>query len=165
MSYSLSDFKTQRILDTPAKKSLWYMVIERNFGGIECAKNAYETHIKTGRWKSHPITGMCSYIDELTGGDYGTCNSGLQRVAGTLATQFKVRFPEIMYLMTGKPSTTLDEVFFISSSNSNVNKGKKVETFLIEEVDKAKVYSILSDIHSKKLNKEEMKFLSKNLIV
>lgn len=165
MSYSLSDFKTRKNVSTQAKKELWKLIIERSFGGIECAKNAYETHYKKGTWQSYIISGMIAYLDELTGNDYGTDNKQLQIVAGTLACQFKKRFPEIMYLMSGTSCSSLNEAFFTSPLNqSKTNKVDVKPKQVFENVDHSKVFSVLAEIYSQKLNEAEKQFIAKNLI-
>ena len=162
MSYSLNDFKTRKNVSTAAKKALWNLVLERTFGGIECAKNAYETHYRKGTWQSYVISGMTQYIDDLTGGDYGKDNSQLQRVAGTLACQFKKRFPEIMYVMSGTSCSSLNETFFTAPPKPNKIEIRPKQ--VSETIDHSKVFGVLAEIYSKKLNDMEKEFIAKNLI-
>lgn len=162
MNYSLKHFKTGRDVSTPAKRALWDLIVKRTFGGWECVTNTFETRQSEGTWLSYKINGMTSYLDELTGSDYGKNNPELERIAGTLARQFKVKFPEIKFLMSGVPYyyeapsfNTIDKV--LSTSYVKQTKGKK-------NIEYSKVYSILSNIHSQQLNESELEFISKQLI-
>jgi len=156
MTYSLNDFKTGRKVSTPAKKALWNLIIKRTFGGWDCATNTFESHQSTGTWLGYRINGMVGYLDELTGGDYGKSNPKLERVAGTLARQFKVKFKDIKFLMCGTSYVTIDQA--LSTPVVPQTKIKK-------DLDRSKVHSVLSYIYSQKLNENELQFISKELVI
>jgi hypothetical protein len=167
MSFSISDFKVGQRIDTPAKIKLWDNIIKRTFGGLDCAMIQYEKYSATGNWSSYKICGMISYLDELTGGDYGRSHPQIQRVSGTLATQFKKKFPSIHYLMCNSSSSNaiMDAQFNISSNNqkpSKVSFPNSPKSSI--QIDHSKVYSVLSEIFSKDLNPEELAFISKQIL-
>jgi hypothetical protein len=169
MSYSISDFKVGQRIATPAKIKLWDSIFKRTFGGLDCAMTQYEKYSASGSWLSYSINGITTYLDELTGGDYGTDNQRLQTTAGTLATQFKKKFPSIHYLMSNSSGCNpiLDAQFNISSS-SNTQKQSKVSapksSTQTDQIDRSKVYSIISEIFAKNLNSQELAFISKQIL-
>lgn len=160
-SYSINDFKTGQNIGTPAKIKLWEFILQRTFGGPQCAQELFEKHSSTETWMSYPITGMISYLDELTGGDYGKDHPQIARVAGTLSTQFKKKFTSIHYLMTN--NSILNKEFNISStkvgneSKTNFNKQSL-------NINHSKVYGVLADVYSKNLSLEEIKFIGNKLL-
>jgi hypothetical protein len=170
MSFSISDFKVGQRIDTPAKIKLWDNVIKRTFGGLDCAMNQYEKYSATGNWSSYKICGMISYLDELTGGDYGRSHPQIQRVSGTLATQFKKKFPSIHYLMSNPSNSNaiLDAHFNISSNNQKASRvffpNSPKSSTQTDQIDRSKVYSIISEIFSKNLNSQELAFISKQIL-
>jgi hypothetical protein len=161
MSFSISDFKVGQKIDTPAKIKLWENILKRTFGGLDCAMTQYEKFSATGNWQSYKIHGMIGYLDELTGGDYGRHHPQIERVAGTLATQFKKKFSSIHYLMSHSlaSNAVLDREFNISSTKPKISSQKQTTT-----IDRSKVYSILSEIYAKNLSVEEVKFIAENLL-
>lgn len=169
MTYSLNDFKTGREVTTLAKKELWDLIAKKTFGGWDCACNTFESRRSNGTWLSYKINGMIGYIDELTGGDYGEDNKSLQVVAGTLARQFKVKFAEIKFLMCANSVYSAMDQTTLQPSTAQIKtkpeKKVKVKEKTKPNLDRAKIYSILSDICSKNLNKDELKFISEQLII
>jgi hypothetical protein len=167
MSFSISDFKVGQRIDTHAKIKLWDNVIKRTFGGLDCAMNQYEKYSATGNWSSYKICGMIGYLDELTGGDYGRNHPQIEQVAGTLAVQFKKKFSSIHYLMSNPSNSNaiLDAQFNISS---NTQKQYKVSvpksSTQTDQIDRSKVYSIISEIFAKNLNSQELAFISKQIL-
>lgn len=161
MSFSIRDFKVGQKINTPAKIKLWENIINKTFGGLDCAITQYEKYNATGNWQSYKINGMINYLDELTDGDYGKKHPQIQRVAGTLASQFKKKFSSIHYLMSHSLSSNpvLDREFNISPTKSKIVSQKQTTI-----IDRSKVYSILSEIYSKNLSVEEVKFIAENLL-
>ena len=161
MSFSISDFKVGQRIDTPGKIKLWENILKRTFGGLDCAMTQYEKYSSTGNWQSYKIHGMIGYLDELTGGDYGRNHPQIERVAGTLATQFKKKFSSIHYLMSHSLASNviLDREFNISPTKPKIASQKQTTI-----IDRSKVYSILSEIYAKNLSVEEVKFIAENLL-
>jgi hypothetical protein len=161
MSFSISDFKVGQRIDTPAKIQLWENILKRTFGGLDCAMTQYEKYSANGNWQSYKIHGMIGYLDELTGGDYGKNHPQIERVAGTLATQFKKKFSSIHYLMSHSlaSNAVLDREFNISPAKPKIVSQKQTSI-----IDRSKVYSILSEIYAKNLSVEEVKFIAENLL-
>lgn len=162
MYFTINDFKVGQRIDTPAKIQLWNNILKRTFGGLDCAMRQYEKYSSTGNWQSYKINGMITYLDELTGGKYGRKDDQIQRVAGTLATQFKKKFPSIHYLMFNSLGNTalLDREFNINPSKGKVSTEKnKIE------INYSKCYSILGDIYSKNISEEEAKFISQQMLL
>lgn len=165
MSYSISDFKVGQRIDTPAKIKLWEFIIRRTFGGLDCAMNQYEKYSADGSWQSYKINGMITYMDELTGGDYGRNHERIQRVAGTLAVQFKKKFPSIHYLLSNTTSNNvlLDREFNISPPKPKVTPTKKLNN-QSASINRSKVYSILAKIYEEDLSPAEAKFIGQNIL-
>jgi hypothetical protein len=163
MSFSISDFKVGQKIDNPAKIKLWENIIKRTFGGFDCAMTQYEKYSANGTWQSYKINGMIGYLDELTGGYYGKNHPQIEGIAGTLATQFKKKFSSIHYLMTHSlaSNVVLDREFNISPSKPKIASQKQIT---IIDLDRSKVYSILSEIYAKNLSVEEVKFIAENLL-
>jgi hypothetical protein len=162
MNYSISDFKTGQDISTPAKVALWDNIIKRTFGGMDCALRQYEKHSAFGSWKSYKLNGMITYLDELTGGDYGKKHPQIARVGGTLATQFKVKFPAICYLLSNQTITVLDREFDVLSIKEKTVKSPSPKKSSI--IDRKKVHSILAEIYSRNLSEEESKFIGETLV-
>lgn len=162
MYFTINDFKVGQRIDTPAKIQLWNNILKRTFGGLDCAMRQYEKYSSTGNWQSYKIHGMITYLDELTGGKYGRKDDQIQRVAGTLATQFKKKFPSIHYLMFNSLGNTalLDREF-----NNNLPKEKVSTEKKKIEINYSKCYSILGDIYSKNISKDEAKFISQQMLL
>ena len=161
MSFSISDFKVGQRIDTPAKIKLWEYIFKRTFGGLDCAMRQYEKYSATGNWQSYKINGMIGYLDELTGGDYGRNHPQIERVGGTLATQFKKKFPNIHYLMSNSfdSNAILDRQFNISPTKPKIVTQKQTIA-----IDRSKTYSILSEIYAKNLSTDEVKFIGETLL-
>ena len=161
MNFSISDYKVGQRIDTPSKIKLWECIIKRTFGGLDCAMRQYEKYSATGNWQSYKINGMIRYLDELTDGDYGRNHKEIKRVAGTLATQFKKKFPNIHYLMSSPldSNAVLEREFNISPTRPKVSTQKQTIT-----IDRVKVHSILTELYSKNLSVEESKFIGEILI-
>ena len=162
MNFSISDYKVGQRIDTPAKIKLWECIFKRTFGGLDCAMRQYEKYSATGNWQSYKINGMIRYLDELTDGDYGRNHKEIKRVAGTLATQFKKKFPNIHYLMSSPldSNAVLEREFNISPTRPKVSTQKQTIT-----IDRVKVHSILTELYSKNLSVEESKFIRENFII
>lgn len=159
-SYSINDFKTGQSINTPAKIKLWEFILKRTFGGLDCAQDLFEKHSANGTWQSYKLNGMISYLDELTGGDYGKNHPQIERVAGTLAAQFKKKFPSIHYLMSN--NSVLDKQFNISQPKVKEVKVSSSKSF--SSIDHSKVYGVLADVYSKNLSTEEIKFIGNKLL-
>jgi len=161
MSFSISDFRVGQIIDTPAKTKLWDCIFNRTFGGLDCAMRQYEKYSATGNWQSYKISGMIGYLDELTDGDYGRNHPQIARVGGTLATQFKKKFPSIHYLMSNylDSNSVLEREFNISPTRPKVSTQKQTIT-----IDRSKIYSILSEIYAKNLSTDEVNFIGETLL-
>lgn len=160
MFYTLDDFKTGQIINTPAKMALWSMILTRTFPNVECAISSYERHNKNGTWDSFKLNGMINYIDELTGGKYGKDNSKLHIVASTLAVQFKKKFASICHLVSDS-KTTLEEHF---SRVEIVNQERQKLSKPKQNINLSQSFSILSYIYSHNLSKEELTFIANNLL-
>ena len=161
MNFSISDYKVGQRIDTPSKIKLWECIIKRTFGGLDCAMRQYEKYSATGDWQSYKINGMIGYLDELTDRHYGKNHIDIKRVAGTLATQFKKKFPSIHYLMSSPldSNAVFDRDLNISPPRLKIVTQKQTTT-----MDRPKVYSILSELYSKNLSVEESKFIGEILI-
>jgi hypothetical protein len=161
MDFSISDYKVGQRIDTPSKIKLWECIFKRTFGGLDCAMRQYEKYSATGNWQSYKINGMIGYLDELTDGDYGRNHKEIKRVAGTLATQFKKKFPSIHYLMSNSldSNAVFDRDLNISPPRPKIVTQKQTTT-----MDRPKVLSILSELFSKNLSVEESKYIGEKLI-
>ncbi len=161
-SYSINDFRTGQNINTPAKLKLWEFILKRTFGGLDCAQELFEKHTLTETWMSYPVNGMITYLDELTGGDYGKNHPQVARVAGTLATQFKKKFPQIHYLMSN--TSILDREFNICPPKPKEIKVVPNKQSSSVSVNHSKVYAVLADLYSKNLSIEEIKFVAEKLL-
>ena len=164
MNYSIRDFKTGQKIDTPAKTKLWDRIFNKTFGGCDCALNQYERYSSNGTWQSYKISGMITYLNELTGGKYGKEHPEIKTVSGTLASQFKKKFSDIYYLMYNRSINTDTSVL---DRHFNISAEKNMENNLSSDIkiDYSKSYAILGELYSKNLSLDETKFIAETLMV
>ena len=164
MNFSISDYKVGQRIDTPSKIKLWERIFKRTFGGLDCAMRQYEKYSATGNWQSYKINGMIEYLDELTDRHYGKNHKDIKLVAGTLATQFKKKFPSIHYLMSNSldSNAVLDREFDTSPPRLKIVTQKQTTT-----VDRLKVHSTLKEFYAKieNFSIEEKKIIRENFII
>jgi len=145
-TFDLSDLKTGRNIRTKAKRALFSLITNQVFGGIECLEKKYADKLRYGSqkdWMSEHITGMSQMVDDLTGNKYGVNNQELKTIAGTLASQFKGRTPEVIKFLkdsNNSSSTNIEHIFKETKTINHINKLNKTD-FIQEIISSLKKFS------------------------
>jgi len=141
-TYELSDFKTGKKIKTEAKRSLFSLIANQVFGGIDCLEKKYKDKLRYGTqkdWMSTPITGMSKMLDDITGNQHGVHHQPLKTIAGTLSSQFKGRTPEVIKFLRSN-TTNIEHIFKETKTIDPINKLNKTD-FIQEIISSLKKFS------------------------
>ena len=145
-TYELSEFKTGKKIKTKAKRSLFSLITNQVFGGIDCLEKKYKEKLRYGTkedWMSTPITGISKMLDDITGNQYGVHYQPLKTIAGTLSQQFKGRTPEVIKFLkdsNNSSSTNIEHIFKETKTIDPINKLNKTD-FIQEIISSLKKFS------------------------
>ena len=182
-SYSVNDFYSGHNYSTQARSTLWDMVVSRSYASWDCAADKYEKD-GPGGLSGRGMRQVLRYLinpkdlNEQVYERYGRRTDLeykvkeemlLKTLGGTLANQFRSKFPEIYHLHTGKRVSQLSllneierdcrkEQFtelnntFNTKPNSSISSSSKTKLLeiatqvskLLESIDEAERKYVLS---------------------